>query len=343
MTGLRLAIPSDGALYEGTTGFLRDCGLRVDRPNARRYTGTIPSVPGVELLFQRQSDITTEIDGESADLGIVGLDRFLESRLEGGDTRLIYRDIGFGNASLVVAVPNSWLDVTTVDDLADLALDFRERGRQLRIATKYPRLVGRFFSRRGINYFTIVQVNGALEAAPIMGYADLIADITASGATLRENQLRPLIDGVIVESQAAIIGNIRLLAMDDRKVDILRDVLERVEGSLRSHKYSRVAANIRGESAEDVALKVRSKPEVAGIEGPTISPVFSNDGSNWFEVEVIVPKAGLDTAVEHFRSLGGGAVTVGAADYVFRERCEAFEAVESLVADYRAGQPGAVL
>ena len=120
MSVLRLAIPSSGALFEGAQSFLSSCGLAVDRDNPRRYTGSLSSLPGVEVLFQRQSDITNEVDGGSADLGIVGRDRFLESRLENGDTRSIGEGAGFGQSQLVIAVPDSWADITTVADLAEL-------------------------------------------------------------------------------------------------------------------------------------------------------------------------------------------------------------------------------
>ena len=106
---------------------MASCGLRVSRASTRRYTATVPALPGVGVLFQRQSDITSEIDGESADVGIVGLDRYRESRREGGDTLLILDDLGFGAASLLLAVPDAWVDVTNVYDLADLALEFKNR------------------------------------------------------------------------------------------------------------------------------------------------------------------------------------------------------------------------
>ena len=198
MTALRLAIPSEGALYDGGLPFMRECGMRVSRVNPRRYTAEIPSLPGVEVLFQRSFDITSEIDAGSADLGIVGLDCYQELRREDGETLLLIDDLAFGGARLLIAVPDSWLDVTTVHDLADVSLDFRERGRELRIVTKYPRLIKRFLNQRGVNYFTLVYATGGLEAGPIMGYADLIADISASGTTLRENHLRPLTDGMVL-------------------------------------------------------------------------------------------------------------------------------------------------
>lgn len=325
MTGLRLAIPSEGALETPTLDLLRSCGLSVNRANPRRYTAEIPALPGVEVLFQRSSDITQEVDGESADIGITGVDRFLEYRRESGDSIQLYGDLAFGGASLVLAVPDGWLDVTTLADLADLALEFREKGRELRVATKYPRLVRRYLHRHGINYFTLVHAGGGLEAAPIMGYADLIADITASGTTLRENRLRPLRDGVVIVSQAAMIGNGRLLGANREKLALTRGLLERVEATLRARGFQRVTANIQGESAEAVATRVMSKRHLAGIQGPTISDVYSDDGRRWFQVQVVVKRSDLLQVVDHFRQLGGSGLTVNDATYVFRAKCDAYD------------------
>ena len=338
MSALRLALPSEGALYEGTQSFLQSCGLKVSRANSRRYTASIASVPGVEVLFQRQSDVTGEVDEGSADMGIVGLDRFYESRLENGDTRLIGDGAGFGYSDLVIAVPDSWLDITSVSDLADLALEYHEKGKDLRIATKYARLVKRFLNENGINYFSLVPTSGGIEAAPIMGYADLIADITATGVTLRENQLRPLIDGVVISSQAVMIGNVRLLADDKEKLAVTREILERTEASTRARRYQRVSANMVAANMEDAAQRVMTRTEFAGIDGPSVSRVFSNREGDWFNVQVVVPRDSLLQTVDHFRRLGGASITVNEASYVFRRECEAYEGLLKAIEQYRTGQ-----
>lgn len=336
MSTVRLAIPSSGALFDGAQSFLLSCGLAVRRDNPRRYTGSLSSMPEVEVLFQRQSDITSEVDGGSADLGIVGLDSYLESRLESGDSRLIGDGAGFGRSQLVIAVPDSWADITTIADLAELALEYREKGRDLRIATKYDRLVKRFLDERGIYYVSLVPSSGGIEAAPLMGYADLIADITASGVTLRENQLRPLVDGVVIESQATMIANVRLLSEDEEKLAVTREILERVEASRRSQLYQRISLNLTATSMEDAAAKVLKRPELSGIDGPSVSRVFSKRSGAWFNVQVVIPRVSLLTAVDYFRSLGGTSITVNEASYVFRKECESYVALEKAISEYRS-------
>ena len=253
MSNLRLALPSTGALFEGTSKLFSDCGLSIRRANSRRYTADIPQLPGVDVLFQRQSDITIEIDGGSADIGIVGLDRFYESRLERGETVLIHKDLGFGNSKLVIAVPDAWLDVTSMADLADIALEFRSKGRDLRIASKYQRLVKRFLNQNDVNYVSMVHVSGGLEAAPVIGYADVIADITATGRTLRENDLRILIDGTVMQSQSVMVGNARTLANDQNKLPKIREILGKIDANLRTRDNQSISAKIEGQSEGETA------------------------------------------------------------------------------------------
>ena len=262
MSNLRLALPSTGALFEGTSQLFSDCGLGIRRANSRRYTADIPQLPGVDVLFQRQSDITIEIDGGSADIGIVGLDRFYESRLERGETVLIHKDLGFGNSKLVIAVPDAWIDVTSMADLADIALEFRSKGRDLRIASKYQRLVKRFLNQNDVNYVSMVHVSGGLEAAPVIGYADVIADITATGRTLRENDLRILVDGTVIESQSVMVGNARTLANDQEKLQYIRQILGKIDANLRTSDNQSISAKLEGQSQGETTPQPIQQPEL---------------------------------------------------------------------------------
>ncbi len=325
MDTLRLAIPSTGALEKGAAQLLAESDAAVSRVNSRRYTAEIPSIPGVEVIYQRQSDITTIVDSGNADLGIVGLDRYLESRLEDGDTLVVAPDLEYGHSRLVIAVPDSWLDITSMYDLSDLSLEFHERGGDLRVATKYPRLVKRFFNRRGINYFSMVAINGALEAAPRIGYADIIADISDTGNTLRENNLRTLVDGVAMNSQAVMIGNAALLTESDDKLSLTRRLLERIEARLRSRSYRRVTANVKGDSEGDIAEMILASPDLAGMTGPTVSRVYTSDGDRWFAVQIVTRKQDVLRVVDHLRHLGGTGTAVSDLQFLYQSECSLYK------------------
>lgn len=314
---LRLAIPSDGEMYEPTLSFLSECGLAVDRGSNRRYTGALRSLESVLVLFQRAADITGKVEDGTADVGIVGLDRFAESHIDDGDGFIICDDLGYSQCELVTAVPQAWVDVTEMADVADLAVEFRERGLELRVATKYPRLTQRFFYSLGINYFTIVQSSGTLEAAPLLGFADIIVDISATGTTLRENQLKTLVDGTALRSQACLIGNRKPLKLNPAKQEVLRRLIERVEGYLEGRHFFRVTANVRGASADHVARAMLERPELAGLQGPTVAQVYTPEGEDWYAITVVVPQASLQEALDHLRTIGGTDISAVQPRYVY--------------------------
>ena len=334
-TTLRLAIPSTGALYDGTGQLLESSDASVSRVNTRRYTAEMPSIPGIEVIYQRQSDITSIVDSGNADIGILGLDRYLESRLEDGSSLVIAPDLGFGTSRLCIAVPEVWENTTTIWDLADIALEFHERGSPIRVASKYPRLVRRFLLRQGVTFFTLVDINGALEAAPRIGYADIIADISDTGNTLRENNLRTLTGGIVMESKAIMVGNGDLLGTSAEKLQLLRLLLERIEARLAARLYRRVTANVKGETEDHVARLVLKVPELAGMTGPTVSKVWTSDDDNWYAVQVVARKEDVVRVVDHLRGLGGRGAAVTVLEFIYQERCELFAALVANLSDLR--------
>ena len=324
-TDLQIILPSDGNLHQPTRDFLQSCNLGVERPSNRTYTGSIPNLTNTKVLFQRASDITSKIEEGSAELGITGLDRFLEYQRHGGDSTVAIDDLGFGYCKLVLAVPTSWLDITTIEDLADLALEFREDKKQLKIATKYPRLVRKYLLDHGIEYFSLVTTSGTLEAAPVAGYADLIGDLMATGETLRENKLRPLPEAIILSSQACLIASKKLLLLKPKVLDQVKVILEMMEGYLRSKQYHRISANVQGESEKATISKIFERPNLAGLQGPTISKMYNVDGNNSYSITIVVNQGVLLEVIDHLRNLGATDITTSDVNYMFKDKSSAYE------------------
>jgi len=207
MTGITLAVPSKGRLEELTREWFAANGLVITRPGgARSYLGAIEGLPEVTVRFFPASEIARELIRGNVDFGVTGRDLIHETSETGPQSVAIARPLGFGNADVVVAVPDAWIDVTRMHDLADVASDFRSRhGRWLRIATKYITITRQHFARFGIAEYRIVESLGATEAAPASGVADIIVDITTTGSTLTANALRVLEDGVLLQSEACLI------------------------------------------------------------------------------------------------------------------------------------------
>jgi ATP phosphoribosyltransferase len=182
-------------------------GLEITRPGGvRAYLGALSGLEGVTVRFYPAAEIARELITGAIDIGVTGSDLIHEAAENGSENVLFVKPLEFGQADVVVAVPDAWIDVTHMADLADVASDFRSRhGRWLRIATKYVHLTRRFFADHGIAEYRIVESAGATEASPAAGAADLIVDITSSGETLAANQLRILEDGLIMKSEANLV------------------------------------------------------------------------------------------------------------------------------------------
>ncbi|MEM6282671.1 MAG: ATP phosphoribosyltransferase [Chloroflexota bacterium] len=326
-----IVLPSKGALAEPTLSFLKGCGLKVWKPNPRQYTGAIPSIDGLNVMFQRVKDVVYKVADGTAELGITGLDVVYEY----GDENIIviHPDLEYGHCRLLVAVPEAWVDVESMIDIADIAHDLREtQHRNLRVATTYTRSARQFLHEQGIHHFSLVRADGAIEAAPTLGYADIVVDLTQTGTTIRENRLKEIPDGVILSSQACLIGNRTALLNDPHLIEKLRLMLETMDASLLGRRYFNVIANIPGESADEIAEKVTQNPITTGLQGPTIAPVYGAEDRQWFSVTVIVRDRQLLSAVEYLRSVGGNQVVAYPTEFVFMEQSETFERLQETLA-----------
>ena len=207
MPTITLAVPSKGRLEEVTRQTFAEAGLAITRPGgSRAYLGALEGLGGITVRFYPAAEIAHSLHTGAVDLGVTGSDLIHETAERGEERVLMVKPLNFGQADVVVAVPDAWIDVTHMVDLADVASDFRLRhGRWLRVATKYVHLTRRFFAEWGIAEYRIVESAGATEAAPAAGAADLIVDITSSGETLAANALRVLEDGLIMKSEANLI------------------------------------------------------------------------------------------------------------------------------------------
>jgi ATP phosphoribosyltransferase len=206
---LLLALPSKGRLMDQCNAALAKAGFTVAKVGpVRGYKGEIAELPGVEVNFVSSSEIAQFLKAGTVHLGITGEDLIRETMADADERVRLLVPCGFGRADVVVAVPACWLDVRAMADLEEMALAFRRaHGRQVRVATKYMNMTRRFFSSQGVTGYRIVESLGATEGAPAAGLAELIVDITTTGATLKANGLKVLEDGVILKSQASLIAS----------------------------------------------------------------------------------------------------------------------------------------
>jgi ATP phosphoribosyltransferase len=236
---LTIGLPSKGRLKEQADAWLADCGFILSAEGGERgYRARLSGLPGVQVQLISAGDIATALDAGDIHLGVTGED-LLRERGEGLDSRvMLLRALGFGRADLIVAAPQSWIDVETMADVEEVAAAYVARtGRRLRVATKYLVQTRAFFARAGIADYRIVESSGATEGAPAAGAAELVVDITTTGATLAANGLKVLADGLILKSQAQLAASL-IAPWAAPQLSSVRRLMGAVEARARALKLS---------------------------------------------------------------------------------------------------------
>lgn len=205
---LKIGLPSKGRLMEQCFDWFGDRGVMMRRTgNEREYSGAIEGVEGAELVLLSASEIPRELAAGRIHLGVTGTD-LVREKLAGWDAVVIeLAPMGFGHADLIIAVPECWVDVDTLDDLDATAAAFRAaHGFRLRIATKYHRLVREYLRAHGVADYQLVDSQGATEGTVRNLTAEAVADITSTGETLRANHLKILSAPAVLRSQATLFA-----------------------------------------------------------------------------------------------------------------------------------------
>jgi ATP phosphoribosyltransferase len=246
---LIVASPSKGRLQENAAAFFARAGLELTQGRgARDYRGAVAGVECAEVAYLSASEITRRLALGEAHLGVTGEDLVREEIADAEKTVELLAPLGFGAANVVVAVPQAWIDVRYMSDLADVADGFRARhGRGLRVATKYVTTTRRFFAAHGVSDYRIVESSGATEGAPAAGSADLIVDITTTGATLAANALKVIEDGVILRSQANLVASLTAPWSDTAR-EAARVILSRIAAEEEARMTRDVRASLAAPS-----------------------------------------------------------------------------------------------
>ena len=204
---INIGIPSKGRLRADILRIFKKNKLNlVSERGERDLLGSIKKLPNVKILYLHAREIVDRLGDSSLDIGFSGYDLLKESEINIQNKINVVRKYGFGKATLVIAIPDPWIDVQTVADLEEIAFEFKDKKKKrLRVATKYPNLTREFLFSKGVTQFKIVGSLGATEAYPFTGSSEIISDITSTGETLGANNLRVLKDGEILKSEACMM------------------------------------------------------------------------------------------------------------------------------------------
>ena len=305
---LLLAVPSKGRLQQNAESFFGRAGLDLVKPRgARDYRGAIAGFDGVEVAYLSAAEITQQLGQGAVHLGITGED-LVREMIPQSDRRIVMvTGLGFGFANVVVAVPQAWIDVRTMADLDDVATAFRLRNeRKMRLATKYANLTRDFFAAHGVVDYRIVESTGTTEGAPAAGTAEMIVDITTTGATLAANALKVIDDGVMLRSQANLVAA-RAATWSAAQRDTARLILDRIAAQQRAAAHHEVRTRFAGLNEALLAAAKEKFGVAAPFGGPTSSGMLT----------LHCPPDQVHGLANFLRQHGAEAVSVGPLDYVY--------------------------
>ena len=318
---LILAVPSKGRLQENAAAFFARAGLTFAQARGERdYRGRIAELPNVEVAYLSASEIAQQLASGGAHLGVTGEDLVREQIPDAAERLEILTPLGFGAADVVVAVPQAWIDVRRMADLEEVAAVFHTRAgaRRMRVATKYIHLTRRFFTEKGVGDYRIVESLGATEGAPAAGQAEIIVDITTTGATLRANALKVLEDGVILRSQANLVASMRA-AWTETTRGAARAILSRIE----AEEQARLTREARALVADPEACAA----EAAALFGARAPFGFAGGGP----LTLVCARADVAALADWLVRRGADHVAVSAPDYVFLAQAKLYEALASRI------------
>ena len=303
MSKLSFAIPSKGRLKEQTEAFLADCGFGVRQIGGERaYQAELTGAGNVQLQLLSAREIAERLIDGSLQVGVTGQDLLEEISPDLGRDAAILDGLGFGGARVVVAVPTAWIDVDTMHDLDRAAESFRARhGRRMVVATKFQNLSRRFFARHGFSAYRLVDSAGATEAAPATGAADLIVDITTTGATLKANHLKILEDGEMLSSEASIVVSLRA-EWTGEQWTVLDGLLRRID----ARRNARATARIETGRVPDAATREMAAKSCG------LRPESAEPGRSF-----LCPRVQAHVAAGLLEAAGCGPVAVSASDFLY--------------------------
>lgn len=277
---IKIAIPSKGRISEPSINILEKAGLGlIDKNNRKLISKTFNE--NIEVMFARASDIPEFVNDGVADMGITGVDLIQESESE--VVELL--DLRFGQTKLVLAAPEE-SNIKSVDEITQ----------DMKVATEFPVLTKKYLEGKGLD-LKIVKLSGSTEAAPFIGIADLITDLTSTGTTLKMNHLE-IID-VILESSIKLIANEESLKS---KKYLIEAVSTSIKGVLDADRKKLVTMNVKTSDLDKV------KEVMPSMGGLTISEVLSNEKT--VAVQAVIDEKQVFELVNDLRNAGAKDILV---------------------------------
>ncbi len=281
---IKIAIPSKGRISDPAVAILEKAGLGLkDASNRKLFSNTHNS--DISVMFARAADIPEFVADGIVDMGITGLDLIKESN---SDVEIL-TDLKFGQTSLVLASPED-SDINSLDDIKS----------EIVVATEFPNLTNSYLKSHGINA-KIVELTGSTEIAPFIGIADIIADLTSTGTTLKMNHLK-IIDNIL-DSSIKLIANKNEYFNNNEKKNLIDTVNISINGVIEAERKKLLMMNVSKDNLQII------KDLMPSMTGPTVSEVLS-DREDTVAVQAVVDEEEVFDLVNKLKNSGARDILV---------------------------------
>ena len=204
---INISIVNKGRLKTESENIFKKAKLKILSKSDRSLVASIKGYPLIRVIYQNATEIIQALGTGVCQIGISGKDLWRESDANIQSKISLVKQYEWGKSELVVAVSTSWLDCVNPTDLEEISFEFFNRKKRLmRCATKFKNLTNEWMSSRGITQYDLVTSLGATENSVEISKADFITDLSSSGETLRQNNLKIIDDGVILKSSACLFA-----------------------------------------------------------------------------------------------------------------------------------------
>lgn len=300
---LTIGLPSKGRLKKDTEDYFQKIGLPITTSGGEReYVGHFKGFDNHTILFLQPSQIAARLADGTVDCGVTGHDLISEA---GADQHVFtFEKLGFGFADLVIAIPETWIDVHSIRDLDDIMFFFRRKHhKRFRIATKYIHLTSQFLKQNSITDYRIIKSSGATEGTIASGDAEAIVDITSTGKTIKSNALKIIPDGIILKSEALFMGSLRA-NWSDNKFVFLKKIIDFITAHNRAMSFRLVTGSFSKDSRLDIL------DHIIHYKGQNIDITDS-----FFSC--LIHHQDIHAFSEIIRSLGANTITIQRCDTIF--------------------------
>ena len=201
---INILIQSKGRMAPFVEKIFKKNNLKIIKKSERSLIAVVKGHPLIRIIYMNTSEIVEALAKNVGDIGISGKDLFYESEPNIQSKVSIAKQYNWGKSNLCVFIDQNWWDCINSADLEDISYEFyNKKKRLMRCATKFKNLTREWFNSKGITQYELINSKGATEGAIASNISDMCTDLSTTGETARQNNLKSI--DIILKSSACLL------------------------------------------------------------------------------------------------------------------------------------------